>query len=140
MQIMKDLIYDIGVNKGEDTEFYLAKGFRVIGVEANPIIADYLKSKFQKEISSKQFILLNIAITDMHGEAPFYINLDNDHWSSLDRGYGTRNGTRYKIVPVKCVPLSDVVAEFGTPWYMKIDVECCCPRKIGQIIPVDVRQ
>ena len=29
-----NLIYDIGVNKGEDTEFYLNKGFRVVGIEA----------------------------------------------------------------------------------------------------------
>ena len=32
----KDLIYDVGMHKGEDTEFYLRKGFRVIAIEADP--------------------------------------------------------------------------------------------------------
>ena len=31
-----DLIYDVGMHRAEDTEFYLAKGFRVIAVEASP--------------------------------------------------------------------------------------------------------
>ena len=31
-----DLIYDIGMHKGEDSEFYLRKGFRVVAFEANP--------------------------------------------------------------------------------------------------------
>ncbi len=26
-----DLIYDVGMHTGEDTEFYLRKGFRVVG-------------------------------------------------------------------------------------------------------------
>ena len=28
-----DLIYDVGMHKGEDTEFYLSKGFRVIALK-----------------------------------------------------------------------------------------------------------
>ena len=31
-----DLIYDVGMHNGADTAFYLAKGFRVVAVEANP--------------------------------------------------------------------------------------------------------
>jgi 16S rRNA A1518/A1519 N6-dimethyltransferase RsmA/KsgA/DIM1 with predicted DNA glycosylase/AP lyase activity len=32
----KDLIYDVGMHHGEDTEFYLRKGFRVVAFEADP--------------------------------------------------------------------------------------------------------
>ena len=35
----KDLVYDVGMHKGEDTEFYLRKGFRVIAFEADPDLA-----------------------------------------------------------------------------------------------------
>ena len=35
-----DLIYDIGQHTGEDTAFYLGKGFRVVAVEANPTLAE----------------------------------------------------------------------------------------------------
>ena len=34
--MQKDLIYDIGMHNGENTEYYLKRGFRVIAVEANP--------------------------------------------------------------------------------------------------------
>ena len=30
-----DLIYDVGMHRGEDTAFYLRKGFRVVAVEAD---------------------------------------------------------------------------------------------------------
>ena len=37
--VHNDLIFDFGVNRGEETEFYLLKGFRVLGVELmNPLI------------------------------------------------------------------------------------------------------
>ena len=29
-----DLVFDIGANNGDDTGFYLAKGFRVVAVDA----------------------------------------------------------------------------------------------------------
>ena len=29
-----NLIYDVGLHKGEDSEFYLKKGFRVVAIEA----------------------------------------------------------------------------------------------------------
>jgi hypothetical protein len=29
---MPDYIYDFGMNNGDDTEYYLKKGFRVVGV------------------------------------------------------------------------------------------------------------
>jgi hypothetical protein len=34
-----DLIYDVGLHLGEDSEFYLKKGFNVVAVEANPVNA-----------------------------------------------------------------------------------------------------
>ena len=37
--VRKGLIFDIGMNNGNDTDFYLAKGFHVVAVEANPFLA-----------------------------------------------------------------------------------------------------
>ena len=31
----RDLLYDVGMHRGEDAEFYLRKGFRVIGFDAD---------------------------------------------------------------------------------------------------------
>ena len=33
-----DLVFDIGMNNGDDTAYYLHRGFRVVAVEADPIL------------------------------------------------------------------------------------------------------
>jgi hypothetical protein len=35
-----DLICDVGFHRGEDTAFYLKKGFRVVAFEAHPRLAE----------------------------------------------------------------------------------------------------
>jgi hypothetical protein len=36
---MQDLlVFDIGCHRGEDSDFYLQKGFRIVAVEANPAL------------------------------------------------------------------------------------------------------
>ena len=40
------LVYDVGVHRGDDTAYYLHKGYRVVGVEADPAMADHLRDRF----------------------------------------------------------------------------------------------
>jgi FkbM family methyltransferase len=123
MQIHQDLVFDIGVNKGEDSAFYLAKGFRVVGVEANPVLARAAESLFRDEIAAGRYALLPVGLWSARGTLPFYVNLDNDHWSSFEPAYGCRDGTRFEVVEVPCLTIGDVIAAHGMPRYMKIDVE-----------------
>lgn len=44
---VNDLIFDIGMYKGEDTDFYLKRGFRVIAFEANPDMIALLRATFR---------------------------------------------------------------------------------------------
>jgi FkbM family methyltransferase len=118
-----DLIYDVGVNDGRDTEFYLFKGFRVIGVEANPTIYASVREKFAPFIKTGQFVLLNVGIWPEASDLIFYVNLDNHHWSSFDAAHGCRNNTRFETVLVKCISSLELIRRFGVPYYMKIDVE-----------------
>jgi hypothetical protein len=37
----KNLIYDVGLYKEQDTDFYLKKGFQVVAFEANPENIDF---------------------------------------------------------------------------------------------------
>jgi len=39
-----DLIFDIGSHKGEDTDFYLKKAFKVVAFEANPKLIAHCKT------------------------------------------------------------------------------------------------
>jgi len=36
---IQPIIYDVGMNNGDDCEYYLTKGYRVVAVEANPALA-----------------------------------------------------------------------------------------------------
>ena len=62
----KDLIYDVGMHRGEDTEFYLRKGFRCVAFEADPESADYCRKKFAEFINSGQLKIIEGAIVDLH--------------------------------------------------------------------------
>jgi FkbM family methyltransferase len=121
--VVRDLIFDIGVNHGEDSEFYTAKGFRVVGVEADPILAERSRQALHRQIASGQMILENVGLMPEPGVAPFYRNLLCDHWSSFIESYGCRNGTPFEVVEVPCVTLGQLIAKYGCPYYMKIDVE-----------------
>ena len=97
------LIMDIGMNDGLDSSFYLSKGFRVVAVEANPILIEKVGKELADYVASGQLIIEPVGLGTQDGEFTFYLNQDNDQWSSFDRVWGTRNGTRYEEIPVACV-------------------------------------
>ncbi|MFN3657015.1 MAG: FkbM family methyltransferase [Pseudolabrys sp.] len=117
------LIFDLGMNNGDDTDFYLRRGFDVVAVEANPALCDKAAQRFREAIAAGRLTILNAAISDKPGEATFFVNLDNDHWSSLDIGWAGRDASRCREIKVRCVTLGKLFAEFGVPHYLKIDVE-----------------
>ena len=117
------LIFDLGMNDGEDTAFYLSRGFNVVALDANPALCERALKRFSVEIGDGRVKILNAAIWDKPGQAKFYVNLDNDHWSSLDLGWAGRDASRYQEIAVRCVTLGELFGEFGVPHYLKIDVE-----------------
>ncbi len=48
-----DLIYDVGLHRGEDAEFYLRKGFRVVAFEANPDLIQTCQAQFSDSIRTR---------------------------------------------------------------------------------------
>ncbi len=118
-----DLIFDIGMHKGLDTQWYLAKGFRVVAVEANPSLVEQSRTTFAAEIAAGRLIVENVGISQTEGSLPFYVNLDNDEWSSFDKSLGTRDATRHEIITVPCVNALALFARHGVPYFVKIDIE-----------------
>jgi FkbM family methyltransferase len=117
------LIFDLGMNNGDDTAFYLSRGFDVVALDANPALCDSAQTRFRAAVDQGRLTILNAAIWETAGEATFYLNLDNDHWSSLDAGWARRENSRCKEITVPCVTLASLFEEFGAPHYLKIDVE-----------------
>ena len=117
------LVYDVGMNNGDDTAYYLYRGFRVIAIEASPVLAAKGRERFASEIASGQLTLLNIGIAAKSGVMDFWINDYNADWSSFLPEFGCRLGTPSHQVKVNCVPFIDVLRQYGTPFCLKIDIE-----------------
>jgi FkbM family methyltransferase len=116
------LAYDIGVQDGADSAYYLTRFERVIGVEANPIACEALRKKFSLEIEQGRYLLLNIGVAASSGEMEFYICGEWPDWSSFDRALAER-GARVVAVKVPTMTSSQILAEYGAPDFLKIDIE-----------------
>lgn len=123
MNYQNDLIYDVGFHKGEDTRVYLREGFKVIAIEANPLLAEEGKKMFEKEINDGKLILLNKGVGNTAGELDFWVNDYLTEWSSFDKQAGCRNGFACHAVKVECVPLTQIFEKYGVPFYFKVDIE-----------------
>jgi len=124
--IRDNLIIDIGMHIGRDTEFYLLKGFNVVAIEANPQLVEKAEKKFSEYIDKKQLKILNIGITQKKGVFPFYINLEKDDWSSFHNEWNTsmmKSSDALKTVEVEGWPLDELLQEIDIPYYLKIDIE-----------------
>jgi FkbM family methyltransferase len=123
MALKDRLIFDIGMHRGEDTSYYLQRGYNVLGIEANPNLAGYCSEKFKDAIQSSRLTILNVGIAREKGVMPFYINLHNSEWSSFDKEIGSRNNTKFETTDVSCVTTKSLFEQYGIPWYLKVDIE-----------------
>ncbi|HXU20465.1 MAG TPA: FkbM family methyltransferase [Verrucomicrobiae bacterium] len=117
-----DLIYDVGLFDGGDSAYYLARGYRVVAIDANPSMVERARSRFKADVEAKRLNLLNVGIAKSPGTATFWVS-DKPEWSSFNREIASRDDTHHRPVPVPVVPLSDLLSEYGIPHYLKIDIE-----------------
>ena len=115
------------MHAGEDTDFYLRKGFRVVAVEANPARVVEARSRFAGAVAEGRLEILNVAIHRTGGVTPFYVNREHDDWRTVDEEVATRikieTGTSFDEIEVPAVRFDEVIAQFGIPYYLKIDIE-----------------
>ena len=140
--IVNDLIYDVGMHKGEDSEFYIKKGFRVVAIEANSALCMECEKRFSKEVQSAQLVIVNKAIAEAAGKIDFYIIEGRSVWGTADKNWMIRNerlGFRSYLTTVTAVTISDILREHGVPYYMKIDIEGFDHLCIAGLREVDVR-
>ena len=121
-----DLVFDIGMNICEDTDFYLRKGFRVVAVDANPTTCQEAVTRYPREIDSGQLTVLNRAISETRAPLTFYVCKTMSAWSTASpelRDYWSKQGAVFEEIQVQGVTTADMVEEFGVPRYAKIDIE-----------------
>ncbi len=127
-----NLIYDVGMHQGEDTDFYLKKGFNVIAFEANPHLIKNCKERFAEEIKSGKLIIVEGAIVDFgtnidrRGSVKFFRNNNKSVWGTVVASWAKRNeilGTSNEVIEVPVVNFTRCLQKYGIPHYLKIDIE-----------------
>jgi FkbM family methyltransferase len=128
MACQSDLIFDIGLHRGEDTDFYLKKGFRVAAFEADQDLVAHCKGRFRDAISAGRLQIVEGAIApETSGDRlTFYKNLQKSVWGTIDASWAERNakiGAGSVIVEVARVDIVDAFQCRGVPFYLKVDIE-----------------
>lgn len=138
----KNLIYDVGMHHGQDTDYYLKRGYRVIGFEANPDNAEICRRRFAAAIDAGQLIVVEGAISEnisQNGSVArikFFRNKDHSFWGSSAGDWAYRNevmGTSNEIIEVDAVDLKESFRRYGIPFYLKADIvgsETICLRAL----------
>jgi FkbM family methyltransferase len=120
-----DLIFDLGMHNGDDTDYYLRKGFRVVAVEADPETAEAGRRRFREPLESGRLTIVNKAVARAPGVVTFYRS-ENSLWSTLDEARVAlveRKGSHSQPIEVETVRSGALIEAFGAPYYMKIDIE-----------------
>ena len=124
----KKLIYDVGMHKGEDTQYYLARGFKVIAFEADPDLAKACRVKFKKQIDNGNLIIIEGAIieNDNQETVTFYKNNEKSDWGTVVERRAQKNlfvGMASKTITVPVINFTKILEKYGEPYYLKIDIE-----------------
>jgi FkbM family methyltransferase len=134
------LIYDIGLNDGTDTGFYLKTNYSVVAVDANPMMVAKASGRFLNSIMTGKLRLLNVGLVDdkrlPEGESggpylDFYVHKLQDDWSSFRRDWGCRDPKHpnittedmCQVIPVPTTSCGALVKTLGRGHFMKIDIE-----------------
>src|SRR5580692_10743206 len=110
--MQESLIFDIGCHQGEDSDFYLKKGFKVIAVEANPALCGELKQKFSDQIADGRLVLVEKAIAEHAGEVEFFVNEKVSIWGTLSAQMAKRNeyvGAKSTKIVVPAITFASLV-------------------------------
>ncbi len=121
-----NLIYDVGMHKGEDTDYYLQKGFRVIAFEANPENVAFCRQKYAEAVENGQLTIVEGVISETDEETvKFFRNPEHSWWGTSSTDFADRNevmGKNNEIIELKSVNFVKQVEKFGVPYYLKADI------------------
>ncbi len=121
--MIPDLVYDVGMNDGQDTAYYLARGYRVVAVEADPTLIESARTRFADAVKAGRLTLVQAAVGAERSTAKFWISTHNRVWNSFIREVAARNGAEHYSIDVDVRPFADIMREHGVPMYLKIDIE-----------------
>jgi len=126
-----DLIYDVGMHKGEDSEFYLNKGFRVVAFEADPEHVAFVKNRLSSFIDAGRLVIVEGAIVDdcilESGQKKIsFFKSEASICGTVHQKWVDRNnigGIGAYEIEVDILDFSSCLKKYGIPYYLKVDIE-----------------
>ena len=134
------LIFDLGMNNGDDCAYYLSEGYAVVAIEANPNLVQSARERFRQEISDRRLVIEWVGIVDQPGNIPFWICDERDVFSSFDATRAGRRGLKCHSIEVECVTFDTILKKYGIPHYLKIDIEGAEPYCLKHLPPTHLPQ
>jgi FkbM family methyltransferase len=118
------LVFDIGMSEGNDTALYLAKGFRVVGVEADVKMFVALQDRFEAAIGDGRLTLYDRAASEQAGRILEFFRHDRHQGrSGLTRGLAEFSEGSFSAYHVLTTDWRDLAGRHGVPDYLKLDID-----------------
>ena len=116
-------VFDIGANRGERTRIFSAFADRVVSVEPDAYCQAVLRRRFGRD---RRITIVRAGVAELPGVKPFFqfdedgsgFNTLSAKWVSAQEGRPLR-----ATVEVPITTLDALIAEYGCPTYIKVDVE-----------------
>jgi FkbM family methyltransferase len=105
-----------------DTAYYLARGYKVVAVEANPSMCTRARERFAQEIHAGQLSVRNVGIAETRGEMDFWVSGEAE-WSSFRAEEATKGDAQATVIKVETIPFQQLIEEEDEPFFAKIDIE-----------------
>ena len=123
-----DLVFDVGAHAGNRTRALAALGCRVVALEPQPDFAGLLRLLFGRH---PRVTVLETAVGDRAGAATLSVSDRTPTMTTLAAAWRAArerdpvfNGVRWnRDIAVEVVTLDGLIARFGPPAFVKIDVE-----------------
>jgi FkbM family methyltransferase len=127
---------------GDDTDFYLSRGYRVVGVEANHWLVEQLHDRFREEERDGRVVILPMAVGPECGTVRFAAAREATLFSTADPTFLARRlrlDVDFEMVEVEMTTLDKVMARYGIPYYLKVDIEGLDVAAVERLGALDVR-
>ena len=127
-------IIDLGMHTGQDTAFYLKKGFRVLAVEADPELIAQAESRFADAIGDGRLELVHAAVAEHDGETGFYRSKAGSLYNTLMPDRLTSSDEGYETITVPSIAAETLLERAGLVRYLKIDIEGADDFVLGAVV------
>lgn len=122
-----DIVFDVGANIGNRTDIFLELGATVVAIEPQPICLQQLNIKYKNNPKVKivpKGLGANTEEHSLHLSNADTISTMSDDWLQSVKETGRFKGATWnQTILVQMTTLDELIGEFGSPSFCKIDVE-----------------